>query len=92
MRRASTELGDAWDLGLHARLSAAAEAELLTIHSALHSVVPSSGEEDYMGVGTAMAPFSSSLFYEGHMGSLPADPFAPYIWDRDALPRCKHFL
>jgi hypothetical protein len=64
---------------LHVRLSAAAEAKLLTIHHALQSAMLSPGDEDYRGVGATMAPFSSALFYEWHMVSLPADLFAPYI-------------
>jgi hypothetical protein len=79
-------------MGLHARLSAAVEAKLLTIHLALQSAMPSPGGEDYKGMGIAMVPFSLSLFYEGHMASLPTDPFTTYIWDSRALPRCKHFL
>jgi hypothetical protein len=82
----------AWDLGLHNRLSATAETELLTIHLALQSAMSSPDDKDYQGVGTAMAPFSSALFYEGRMASLPTDLFTPYIWDNGALPRCKHFL
>jgi hypothetical protein len=78
--------GGSSDLGLHNRLSMAAEDELLTIQLVLQSAMPSSTVRDCRGVGISMAPFSSTSFYEGRMALLPVDPFAPFIWDNGALP------
>jgi hypothetical protein len=39
-----------------------------------------------------MIPFSSAAYYDTVTQQHPPDPFAIYIWDNAALPRCKHFL